>query len=204
MKAIPILQKRRIAKNPPRPYNCHYVFESCPAGDYRSWEFFSPVERSELLVQKLHIKFDLHPPSFPSRYQATVGDISWLADWEVALLGCSSLWSIHCKLIEQTQYLSTLGKGSAVLVENEFETFHLTLRLIEKYPELCSRVSFCKTSKDVNRTRLSSCTSIRPRPSPEPESESEPGEHSCTSDCELCAASHLQYTPPQFPTDLCP
>ena len=172
------------------------VFCSGPIGEYKSWEVFSPIERSEIVVEKLHLKFDIKPPGYPEQYQAKIGDISWLADWEVAVLGGSSLWTVHQKLLAQTQFLSTLGEGSEVLIDNEFKAFHKTLRLIGQYPELCAKVSFCRNSRPISHDRLSKRKSVRPQPSPECQSSPEPGEDSCDTDCELCAANKHEYSPP--------
>ena len=100
LRPIPLLQKKRIPKNPTRPIHPIHsssVFCSGPIGDYKSWEVFHPVERSELLVEKLHLKFDLKPPKYP-------GDISWWIEWEIAVLDDSSLWTVHQKLLLLLQF----------------------------------------------------------------------------------------------------
>lgn len=163
LKPIPLLQKKRIKQVQLVPRFSDHVFQSQPLGDHRSWEVFTPVQRCQIVVEKLHLRFDLVPPGYPERYQATVGDVSWLSDWECAVIGGASLWTVHEKFDTQVSYLESLGQEALPLLANEHRTLHLTLKTIRQYPLLCRHLSFCRSKDPVSHARLRKCISIRPR-----------------------------------------
>ncbi len=106
---IPILSNRRYSKYPSKPLHSNRVFESRPVGNFKSWEFFTPYERSEILIQKLHIKFDLRPPGLRRHYQAVIGNCDWLTAWELALMCEHSLWAVHRRFDNEVNCLKSFG-----------------------------------------------------------------------------------------------
>ena len=81
------LTKRRLPKPIDHPIRgFRYLHCSGPVDNTKSWEYFDPIERCKTVIEKLRLKFDLHPPSYPTDYQAEVGDIARLTEWEQAIL----------------------------------------------------------------------------------------------------------------------
>ena len=140
------LTRRRFPKSLPHPLSKDNLFCSKPGIlGAKSWEYFNPIERARIVVEKLCIKRGVRPPGFRKEYCAIVGCIQWFTEWEQSILCEENLWVVHCKFADFLKHLrrTQLPEDIDLLVDREQKTFHLVLEGIREYPLLSAKLKFC-------------------------------------------------------------